>query len=228
VLEAMAIESAPAADPDAFSRRRRFGVVWRQVEPDNAPAAALAKGCVRFNRLEGCAFAAGAVWFADTSGGEERLGQVYRYAPARKVLELFYEGTSPARIERPDNLTITPWGDLWWAEDGDSGDRVMGITPRGDVYRFATNRLSMAEFAGPCFSPSGRTFFINVLRPGLTYAIWGPFPRRDPRSRAAMATAAPPAARAPDVSGELVERAERHGLTRLEALAYDRLGVALT
>jgi hypothetical protein len=42
-----------------------------------------------------------------------------------------------------------------------------------------------------------------------------------------MATAVPPAARAPDVSGGLVESAERHGLTRLEALAYDRLGVAL-
>jgi secreted PhoX family phosphatase len=183
VPEAMAIESAPSADPDFFSRGQRFGIVWRQVEPSDATADAAAKGCIRFNRLEGCHFAAGAVWFADTSGGEDRLGQVYRYMPARNVLELFYEGTTRTRIERPDNVTITPWGDLWWAEDGESGDRVMGITPAGDVYRFATNRLNMAEFAGPCFSPSGQTFFINVLS---------------------------------------------HGLTRLEAAAYDRLGVALT
>ena len=201
VLEAMAIESAPSTDPDVFSRGQRLGVVWRRVEPDNAPLDAMAKGCVRFDRLEGCAFAAGAVWFADTSGGEARLGQVYRYLPAGRVLELFYEGTYPTRIERPDNLIITPWGDLWWAEDGDGGDRLMGITPAGDIYRFATNRLNSSEFAGPCFSPSGGTFFINVQRPGLTYAIWGRFPLRGGRSRAAMAVAAPPRGPRPEQVG---------------------------
>jgi hypothetical protein len=32
---------------------------------------------------------------------------------------------------------------------------------------------------------------------------------------------------APRVSGELAEAADRHGMSRLEAAAYDRLGVSL-
>jgi hypothetical protein len=42
-----------------------------------------------------------------------------------------------------------------------------------------------------------------------------------------MAHAAPPAALAPRVSGELAEAASRHGLGLLEAAAYERLGVPL-
>jgi hypothetical protein len=43
-----------------------------------------------------------------------------------------------------------------------------------------------------------------------------------------MAVAPPPAHLGPQISGELAEAAERHGLTALEAAAYDRLGVSLT
>ena len=42
-----------------------------------------------------------------------------------------------------------------------------------------------------------------------------------------MGVAAPPKSLAPNVSGELAEAAERHGMSTLEAAAYDRLGVPL-
>jgi hypothetical protein len=42
-----------------------------------------------------------------------------------------------------------------------------------------------------------------------------------------MATAEPPKKLRPQVSGELSEAAERHGMSELEAAAYDRLGVPL-
>jgi hypothetical protein len=43
-----------------------------------------------------------------------------------------------------------------------------------------------------------------------------------------LAHAAPATQYSPRISGELGEAAQRHGLTPLEAAAYDRLGVALT
>lgn len=227
-LQALAIEERPSQDADFFGQGERFGIVWRTVDAEEPHDDALAKGCVRFNRLEGCHFAGGAFWFCDTAGGEARLGQMFRYLPATETLELFYEGTDATQIESPDNVAITPWGDVWFCEDGDGENRLMGITPEGRVYRFASNRLNDSELAGITFAPDGRTAFVNIQTPGITFAIWGPFNRRDPRRARQLAAADPPARLAPRLSGELVEAADRHGLTTLEAAAFARLGVALT
>lgn len=43
-----------------------------------------------------------------------------------------------------------------------------------------------------------------------------------------MAFAEPPAHLTPAISGGLADAAERHGLTPLEAAAYDRLGIPVT
>ena len=226
VLEALAIDSAPQ-DADFFGQGQRFGVHWVPVRHEEPHEDALAKGCVRFNRLEGSAFAGGAYWFDDTAGGEKRLGQMYRYLPATNTLELFYEGTDANQMESPDNIIVTPWGDVWFAEDGEGENRLMGITPEAEVYKFAVNRLNDSELAGPCFSPDGRFHFVNIQEPGLTFVIWGPFPPADAARQRAMAVAAPPALLAPQLTGELAEAAVKHGLTPLEAAAFDRLGVPL-
>jgi secreted PhoX family phosphatase len=57
----------------------------------------------------------------------------------------------------------------------------MGITRQGAAYEFAHNRLSESELSGPCFSPDGKTFFVNVYDPGITIAVWGPFEDWRPR-----------------------------------------------
>ena len=103
----------------------------------------------------------------------------------------------------------------------------MGITPDGQVYVFASNRLNDSEFAGPTFAPDGKTFFVNFQNPGKTFAIWGPFKQRDSRRQQQMAVAAPPESMTPEVSGELAEAATRYGMSPLEAAAYERLGVSL-
>jgi secreted PhoX family phosphatase len=77
-------------------------------------------------------------------------------------------------MEAPDNVTPTPWGDLWVVEDGPFTNRILGIDPQGEPYVFA--RVADEEFAGPCFSPDGRTFFVNLYDTGVTLAVWGPFP----------------------------------------------------
>ena len=251
-LQALALKEAPLLDADFYSPQQKFAIEWIDVSAEDPHDDALYGGAARFNRLEGTAFAGGAFWFDDTAGGEKRLGQIYRYIPATETLELFYEGTDANQIESPDNLAMTPWGDLWWAEDGDGENRVMGITPEGQVYKFASHNIpypdgepgERSEFAGPTFSPDGQTFFVNIQKPGITFAIWGPFDqlpgmpnsggggmaRRalvNPGRQRLMAAALPPAHLAPHITGELAEAAVKYGMSPLEAAAFDRLGVPL-
>jgi hypothetical protein len=229
VLESLAIEqfTTPAErTADFWNTGQTFQVVWKQVDAADPPASAEAQGCIRFNRLEGAYFAGGAFWFDDTVGGEPKFGQIFRYLPATNTLELFLEGTSATVMDAPDNVVVTPWGDLWFAEDGPGFNRVVGIRPDRTTYEFA--RVIGSEFAGPTFSPDGRTFFVNAQDHGLTFAIWGPFARQNRTAQGAMAHAVPPAQYAPRISGELGDAAEKYGLTPLEAAAFDRLGVPLT
>lgn len=225
-LQALAIEEATRSARD-FEKGQSFGARWIDVDPTIPNEEAFSRGAVRFKRLEGAHFSGGAFWFDDTVGGEERLGQIYRYLPEDEKLELFYEGTETNRIENPDNITVSPWGDLFFAEDGDKTNRILGLTPQGELYEFARCRLGDTELAGPTFSPDGQTFFVNIFQPGKTLAIWGPFMSSSAARRRQMAYAAPPAHLAPQLTGELAEAARRFGMSALEAAAYDRLGVPL-
>ncbi len=239
-LQVAKLDEAPS-DADFIDLGQRFTVRWITVNPETPRDDALAVDATRFNRLEGAYFKGGAFWFDDTAGGEARLGQIYRYLPATNTIELFYEGTDKNRLESPDNITVTPWGDLWVAEDGDYGNRIVGFTPEGRSYVFANNRVPFqsspgvpdgepgerSEFAGPTFSPDGSTFFVNIQSPGITYAIWGPFKPRSTSRQRMMAHADPPDWLRPEISGELSEAAQKNGMTELEAAAFDRLGVTL-
>ena len=228
-LQALAVDSVPRPRGP-----RRVGVRWVTVSAEDTNDDATDKGATRFGRLEGCHFQGGAFWFSDTSGGEEDLGQLFRLLPpaspnGRYVLELFLESTSKNQLDAPDNVVVTPWGDLLVAEDGGGENRLVGITPKGRAYIFARSRHADAsEFAGPTFSPDGQTLFVNTQSPGLTFAIWGRFPRASRAGARRMALADPPPAYAPVVSSELEEAARRLGMTTLEAAAYERLGVPLS
>ena len=241
-LQVMAIDQRPLFNMDLGETGQRFQVVWKDVSAETAHEDALAQGGARFQRLEGCHFAGGAFWFDDTSGGEKRHGQLFRLIPSgdpsgggTDTLELFLEGESREQMDSPDNLVMTPWGDLWFCEDGDGIQRIMGVTPEGQTYEFARNRLvgkdspddDASEFAGPTFSPDGRTFFVNIQSPGHTFAIWGPFARRNAGGQRAMASAPPQHRWAPKVSPELREYAAKNDMSPYEAAAYERLGVTL-
>ena len=242
-----------ANDDALFDTGQTFGVTWIDVEPEAPTEDAAAKDALKFNRLEGAHFAGGAFWFCDTNGGEDRLGQIFRYIPATNTLELFYEGDDAygtvidddsgldfARLESPDNLLVTPWGDVWVAEDGGGVNRLIGFTPEGESYVFAHHNIPYpfleeeglpenfrSEVAGPTFSPDGQTLFFNVQSPGVTFAVWGPFKEMAAARQHQMSFAAPPAALAPYLSPELREAADRHRLGLLEAAAFHRLGVPI-
>jgi uncharacterized protein len=225
-LYAAAIEAVTDPAASTFKTGQSFKIVWKKVDPHMCREEAAAQNCIKFSRLEGAFFQEGVFWFDDTSAGDKKLGRVYRYIPHTNTLELFYEGNDAREMEYPDNICMTPWGDLWYAEDGSGQDRLMGITPEGKVYPFAANRLSDSELAGPTFSPDGNTLFVNIQSPGQTFAIWGPFQRRN-SARAREMSYAAPAKLAPQVSEKVAKAAEAQGMSVLEAAAFERHGIKL-
>jgi secreted PhoX family phosphatase len=174
-----------------------------------------AEGGAKFNRLEGCWEDDGTIFFVSTSGGTmkngdvnsdgyaEGFGQVWAYRPGRGggTLTLVYESPSGAELDSPDNLTVTPRGGLVACEDDASTayvdthplapgienvNRLIGITRSGQAFELAVNVLNGSELAGVCFSPSGRTMFLNLFGrarfdeprvEGMTCAVTGPWHR---------------------------------------------------
>lgn len=143
-------------------------------------------GAARFARGEGIHLgrrARGGVefFFTCTSGGAGRYGQIMRYTPSTVAgqasqIELFYESADPKLMDYADNLTVAPWGHLIVCEDrkGNQINHLRGVTPQGRTYTLA--RLNAeTELAGACFSPDGRTLFVNAYSPGRTLAISGPW-----------------------------------------------------
>lgn len=172
-----------------------------------------AKGGALFNRLEGCWEDDGSIFFVSTSGGDakngdvnpdgylEGFGQVWEYRERHRggVLTLRYESPSAEAMDSPDNLTVTPRGGLIMCEDDASAEhadthplapgienvnRLIGLTRRGEAFELAVNVLNGSEMAGCCFSPSGKTLFVNLYGSaqfsgeqveGMTCAITGPW-----------------------------------------------------
>ena len=103
--------------------------------------------------------------------------------PGIEILESRIQLTCKKRffvMQVPCNLTI--WI-LIVCEDN-SGKQILpqqflvGVTPKGECYKFAKNSKSNSEMAGACFSPDGKTLFVNIQGEGLTLAIWGPWQKR--------------------------------------------------
>jgi hypothetical protein len=146
-------------------------------------------GAARFNRCEGSVLVNGSLWFIASTAGPVGAGQIFRLdlQEGRLYLEVQVEDRSV--LSMPDNLTVTPWGDLLLAEDnynaagGATHQHIRGLRPDGVIYDFARNPTSFpddcgAEISGPCFSPDGKTLFVNIQTPvGATVAIQGPWGR---------------------------------------------------
>ncbi len=201
-LQSLAVRGRPRLDTRNWDRSPEVSVgaqlacEWIDVEDvessdDSLRYQMFEKGCARFARGEGMWFGRGAVFFACTNGGSAKAGQVWKYTPAPPAhegrasessnpgtLELFIEPNLPGVMENADNVTVAPWGDLIVCEDGKNSQFLIGVTPKGEVYKLARNRINTAELAGACFSPDGSTLFVNVQYPGLSIAITGPWGER--------------------------------------------------
>lgn len=189
VGEKLPIEWATIADPvpsDAdhpLEGARRMHVFGQGLD----------QGAAVFDRLEGCWYGEGSVYFHDTYGGAERLGQVWRYLPETEELVLVFESPGREVLNGPDNVTVSPRGGIVICEDahdlsGEGRQYLRGLTPDGRLFDFARNECNQWEFAGATFSPDGQTLFVNVQGPtegtaeaaagtGMSVAIRGPWER---------------------------------------------------
>ncbi|MGH3897373.1 MAG: alkaline phosphatase PhoX, partial [Pseudonocardiaceae bacterium] len=115
------------------------------------------------------------------SPGAPHDGQVWFYDPRRSTLALKLRfGVNPApdvdgAYDGPDNITVSPWGGLILAEDGDGIQHLVGVTDRGQTFPLARNDLNDNEFTGPVYSHDRRILFANFQSPGTMFAITGPW-----------------------------------------------------
>ncbi len=197
-LQALAIKGRPSCDTRNWKKldsepielNTPMEVEWIDLEDIDSPNSDLnqrgfEKGAARFARGEGMWYGNDEIYFACTNGGKENNGQIFKYIPGKNEgkpneseapgqLELFIESVDSDLMRFADNLTVSPWGDVVLAED-QSTPRLVGVTPEGKMYHIARNIGYKSEFAGVCFSPSGKTLFVNIQGPGLTLAIQGPW-----------------------------------------------------
>ena len=146
---------------------------------DDLRARGLAGGALRFARGEGIFMGAGELYFVCTSGGAARLGQVFRLGliAGSEQLQLFFESTDAGTFYFGDNIAIAPDGQLIICEDQPAApvdNYLRGIARSGVSYPLARLRIQ-TELAGACFTPDGRTMFLNIYNPGKTLAITGPW-----------------------------------------------------
>jgi secreted PhoX family phosphatase len=198
-LQVLAIKNHPNYDT---RKGQKIGSVlvtnWMTIENPDPPEAdtdslamfrpAMKNGAALFNRLEGCIPAKnGQIYFASTSGGDNRCGQIWLYEPtgrAEGLLTLVFESPDRQILDMPDNICLYPKSNLlFMCEDSDYGlagsspeNFVRVLSPNGKVADFAKNILSgreASEFAGATFSKDGKTLFVNIQTAGVTLAIWG-------------------------------------------------------
>lgn len=198
-LQALALADLASADTRNWSertleRQTSAAVSWVDLEEIESPGDDLrqrgaASGAAIFARGEGAWTDGDAIYFACTSGGAAKSGQVFRYAVSSDEatsaeganpghLELFAESPDSRLLEYADNLTVSPWGDVIVCEDGSGRDHIVGITAQGQYYQLGRNAMDDGEFAGSTFSADGSTLFVNIQNPGMTFAITGPWKRR--------------------------------------------------
>jgi secreted PhoX family phosphatase len=157
-----------------------------------------AQGAAWFSRLEGCVYDRGTIYFCSTQGGGPAepgpsdpaqgfgngFGQVWAYDIRSSRLRLVFQSPGVEVLDFPDNVTTSKRGTLVLCEDSTGDNFLRGLSPDGELWDIALNRLVGNngaprfgdEFAGSTFSPDGHTLFVNIQASrGLTFAIWGPW-----------------------------------------------------
>ncbi|GAA3966084.1 PhoX family protein [Streptomyces marokkonensis] len=191
---------------DDLSRATRtgtvYGVDWIDVPDRDARTTSVRKQftdgqVTRARKLEGMWWADGGAYIVssfarDESPGRPHDGQVWFYDPKRRTLTLkVLLGVNPdpnadGAFDGPDNITVSPYGGLVIAEDGDGVQHLFGATDSGRTYPIARNELNVgsegdpeySEFTGVTFSPDGKTLYANIQDPGIMLAITGPWKRQ--------------------------------------------------
>lgn len=196
-LQALAIVDKPSAslqnyDPDSKwpAAGSPLKATWIDLENTDSPKDDLRirghkAGAARFARGEGIHRVGKSFFICCTDGGPSRRGQIFKLDPSGDAakpdsLELFLQPEESDLLTNGDNLCPAPWGGIVICEDlidpsFSPAAHVRCVTPEGKIFTLARNSNAQGEFAGGCFSPDGKWFFINLQTRGLTLAVTGPW-----------------------------------------------------
>ncbi|MFC1227331.1 MULTISPECIES: alkaline phosphatase PhoX [Streptomyces] len=193
---------------DDLSRATRtgtvYGVDWVDVPDRDARTVPVreqfgAGEITRARKLEGMWWGDGGAYFVSSYAREESPvqhdGQVWFYDPRRRTLTLkillgaHRDPAGDGSFDGPDNITVSPYGGLVVAEDGEGAQHLFGATDSGRTYPIARNELNIgteqepefSEFTGVTFSPDGKTLYANIQEPGILLAVTGPWKRQKRR-----------------------------------------------
>jgi len=198
-LEAMkAFTRGGAHVPDlsvATAPGTTYRVEWVDVPDRDAKTVSTRKQfandqVTRSRKLEGMWWGDGGAYFvasfARTKDGSaaQHDGQVWFIDPHADTIELklhfaYTPSDQDSDPDGPDNITVSAYGGVIMAEDGDGVNHLVGSTDSGEVFFFARNDdPESAEFTGPNFSQDKKTLFANIQSPGYVFAITGPFTKQ--------------------------------------------------
>jgi secreted PhoX family phosphatase len=175
-----------------------YAVEWVAVPDRDAQVLptrkqAYARPVTRSRKLEGMWWADGGAYFvssfARTSDGStaEHDGQVWFLDPQTSTIELtlrfaYTPTDQDGDPDGPDNITVSPFGGVILAEDGEGVQHLVGATDSGEAFFFARNDTAESnEFTGPNFSHDRKILFVGIQGdggssgPGYVFAITGPF-----------------------------------------------------
>ncbi|MFE2429618.1 alkaline phosphatase PhoX [Streptomyces sp. NPDC059373] len=206
VLQAFKCFDSGGQFVDDLSRATKIGTVygvdWVDVPDRDAKSVSTRKQfaageITRARKLEGMWWGDGGAYIVSSYARAESPvahdGAVWFYDPKRRTLTLkVLLGVNPdpsvdGAFDGPDNITVSPYGGLVIAEDGEGIQHLFGALGDGRTYPIARNELNIgtadapaySEFTGVTFSPDGKTLFANIQEPGIMLAITGPW-RRQP------------------------------------------------
>jgi secreted PhoX family phosphatase len=198
VLEAMRATRADGSFVADLSPARevglRYDVEWVTVPDRFASSApirtqAFARPVTRSRKLEGMWWGQGGAYFvcsfargAKDNSEAVHDGQVWFFDPESQTIELKihfeYTEDQDGDPDGPDNITVSPYGGVIVAEDGEGLSHLVGSTKSGETFFLARNEINDSEFTGPTFSTDRKTLFACIQSPGHVFAITGPWARQ--------------------------------------------------
>jgi len=167
-LYAMVVDNTPRVDlRGGLVEGTVWDVTWQEVsDPDamNERCFDQATDAAIIERGEGCWYDDGKIYFVSTSGGAANLGQIFCYDPRKETVTIIYESTNAEDMNGPDNIAISPRGNMLLCEDGSSNPkRLIGLTQSGETFPFCENNISLDQ---------GDLALINSIFAGTQANFW--------------------------------------------------------
>ena len=155
------------------------GVDSRSHFPIEERATRFQVDATPFARGEGCWYEGGIVYFTTTADN-----RVWAVHTAAQTIEILYdlETSSDPELRGVDNITASPLGDVFVAEDG-TDMQIVALTAGGDVKPVVqVMGHPESEITGPALTTDGmRLYFSSQRAPtpsgeyGITYEVTGPW-----------------------------------------------------